>query len=130
MTEYNGIRRRVIKRTNGKERVLKMVGLDHPDFGRLPDGCVDIYELDPTIIRSIDLYSGNDSSTDLRQERQQTVADDFRKSLAFRAKTMLQVRYLAALATKRAEQLGINLAELSEDDEVSDGDMEEPEGSG
>lgn len=68
MAEYNGIRRRVLKRTNGKERFVKMVGLDYPDFKRLPGGCLDIYELDPDIIRSINLYphSEKDSNTDLR----------------------------------------------------------------
>lgn len=40
---------------------------------------------------------------------------------------MLQVKYLAASAKERAEQLGGDLAELPEDDEVSNEDLEESE---
>ena len=127
MAEYNHIRRRVARQKNGKERFMKIGDLDHTDSGRLPDGCADIYELDPDIIRSLNLYPHYEkySSADLRQTKQRTAADDFRRSLAFRAKTMHQIRYLVVIAKDRAEQLAVDLVELLEGDELSDEDVED-----
>jgi hypothetical protein len=121
LSEYDAIR----KSANDKFQIKlpAVADVNHERFGIMPQGCWDICKISPKKMRELSLYpqvEGN-SPEQVRMLKQR-LPGDFRRSLAFRAATLIQLRFMVIRARNIADT-GVVEPEVECDDSEDDDDQ-------
>ena len=120
LSDYEALR----ESANDKYRIQLPVIADvnHEIFGILPQGCWDICKISPKNIRELSLSPQVEGNSHEQSEMlKQRLSGDFRRSLAFRATTLIELQFKVIRARNVAET-GVVEPEVECDDSEDDDD--------